>query len=119
MSLYGRSVYGRCVTLEDMIYQMKYKIIYVHLRSIVTACTLRGNYGRSENCPFSNLCQKTTNIYLCVIILLICVNRRITMSLVISEDIVQASGLSEKELVLELIILLFQRKKLVLVKRLN
>jgi predicted HTH domain antitoxin len=30
------------------------------------------------------------------------------MSLVISEDIVQASGLSEKELVLELIILLFQ-----------
>ncbi|MBD1214424.1 MAG: UPF0175 family protein [Dolichospermum circinale Clear-D4] len=34
------------------------------------------------------------------------------MSLVISEDIVQASGLSEKELVLELIILLFQRKKI-------
>ncbi len=34
------------------------------------------------------------------------------MSLVISEDIVQASGLSEKELVLELIILLFERKKI-------
>ena len=34
------------------------------------------------------------------------------MSLVISEDIVQASGLSEKELVLELIILLLQRKKI-------
>ncbi|MBE9230244.1 UPF0175 family protein [Cuspidothrix issatschenkoi LEGE 03284] len=34
------------------------------------------------------------------------------MSLVISEDIVQASGLSEKELVLELIIFLFQRKKI-------
>ncbi|WP_016952001.1 UPF0175 family protein [Anabaena sp. PCC 7108] len=34
------------------------------------------------------------------------------MSLVISEDIVQASGLSEKELVLELIILLFQSKKI-------
>jgi predicted HTH domain antitoxin len=29
------------------------------------------------------------------------------MSFIISEDIVQASGLSEKELVLELIILLF------------
>lgn len=41
------------------------------------------------------------------------------MSLVISEDIVQASGLSEKELVLELIILLFQRKKLVSVKHPN
>ena len=34
------------------------------------------------------------------------------MSFIISEDIVQASGLSEKELVLELIILLFQRKKI-------
>ena len=34
------------------------------------------------------------------------------MSLVISEDIVQASGLSQKELVLELIMLLFQRKKI-------
>ena len=34
------------------------------------------------------------------------------MSLVISEDIVKASGLSEKELILELIILLFQRKKI-------
>ena len=34
------------------------------------------------------------------------------MSLVISEDIVQASGLSEQELVLELIILLFERKKI-------
>jgi predicted HTH domain antitoxin len=34
------------------------------------------------------------------------------MSLVISEDIVKASGLSEKELVLELIIFLFQRKKI-------
>jgi predicted HTH domain antitoxin len=34
------------------------------------------------------------------------------MSLVISEDIVQASGLSEKELILELIILLFQIKKI-------
>ncbi|MDB9458450.1 UPF0175 family protein [Dolichospermum circinale CS-545/17] len=34
------------------------------------------------------------------------------MSVVISEDIVKASGLSEKELVLELIILLFQRKKI-------
>lgn len=34
------------------------------------------------------------------------------MSLVISEDIVKASGLSEKELVLELIILLFQRQKI-------
>ncbi|OBQ39275.1 MAG: hypothetical protein AN485_06320 [Anabaena sp. MDT14b] len=34
------------------------------------------------------------------------------MRLVISEDIVQLSGLSEKELVLELIILLFQRKKI-------
>jgi predicted HTH domain antitoxin len=34
------------------------------------------------------------------------------MSLVISEDIVQASGLSDKELVLELIILLFERKKI-------
>lgn len=38
------------------------------------------------------------------------------MSLVISEDIVQASGLSEKELVLELIILLFERKKISIVK---
>ncbi|TAF08339.1 MAG: UPF0175 family protein [Nostocales cyanobacterium] len=34
------------------------------------------------------------------------------MSLVISDDIIKASGLSEKELVLELIILLFQRKKI-------
>jgi predicted HTH domain antitoxin len=34
------------------------------------------------------------------------------MTLVISEDIVKASGLSEKELILELIILLFQRKKI-------
>ena len=34
------------------------------------------------------------------------------MSLVISDDIVKASGLSEKELVLELIIFLFQRKKI-------
>lgn len=34
------------------------------------------------------------------------------MSLVISDDIVKASGLSEKELILELIILLFQRKKI-------
>ncbi|MBD2627099.1 UPF0175 family protein [Trichormus variabilis] len=34
------------------------------------------------------------------------------MGIVISEDIVKASGLSEKELVLELIILLFQRKKI-------
>jgi predicted HTH domain antitoxin len=34
------------------------------------------------------------------------------MSLVISEDIVQASGLSEKELVLELIILFFERKEI-------
>lgn len=47
-----------------------------------------------------------------VIIYVICVNRRIIMSLVISEDIVKASGLSEKELVLELIIFLFQRKKI-------
>lgn len=38
------------------------------------------------------------------------------MSLVISEDIVQDSGLSEKELVLELIILLFERKKISIVK---
>ncbi|GCL40808.1 UPF0175 family protein [Anabaena sp. FACHB-1250] len=38
------------------------------------------------------------------------------MSLVISEDIVQASGLSEKELVLELIILFFERKKISIVK---
>ena len=38
------------------------------------------------------------------------------MSLVISEDIVKASGLSEKELVLELIILLFKRKKISLGK---
>ena len=38
------------------------------------------------------------------------------MILVISEDIVQASGLSEKELVLELIILLFERKKISIVK---
>ncbi|MFM6499019.1 MAG: UPF0175 family protein [Dolichospermum sp.] len=38
------------------------------------------------------------------------------MSLVISEDLVQASGLSEKELVLELIILLFERKKISIVK---
>jgi hypothetical protein len=35
MSLYGRSVYGRCVTLEDMIYQMKYKIICVRLLLLV------------------------------------------------------------------------------------
>lgn len=34
------------------------------------------------------------------------------MSLVISEDIVKASGLSEKELILELIILLFQKNKI-------
>jgi predicted HTH domain antitoxin len=34
------------------------------------------------------------------------------MSLVISEDIVKASGLSERELILELIIVLFQRKKI-------
>lgn len=38
------------------------------------------------------------------------------MSLVISEDIVKASGLSEQELILELIILLFQRKKISLGK---
>ena len=38
------------------------------------------------------------------------------MSLVISEDIVKASGLSEKELILELIILLFERKKISLGK---
>lgn len=38
------------------------------------------------------------------------------MILVISEDIVQASGLSEKELVLELIILFFERKKISIVK---
>jgi predicted HTH domain antitoxin len=34
------------------------------------------------------------------------------MSLVISDDIVKASGLSEKELMLELIIFLFQGKKI-------
>jgi predicted HTH domain antitoxin len=34
------------------------------------------------------------------------------MSLIISEDIVKASGLSEEQLTLELIILLFQRKKI-------
>jgi predicted HTH domain antitoxin len=34
------------------------------------------------------------------------------MSTIISEEIVKASGLSEKELILELIILLFQRNKI-------
>ncbi|HYW18778.1 MAG TPA: UPF0175 family protein [Nodularia sp. (in: cyanobacteria)] len=34
------------------------------------------------------------------------------MSLVISDDIVQASGLSEQELMLELIILLFQKNNI-------
>ncbi|BAB74504.1 UPF0175 family protein [Anabaena sp. FACHB-709] len=38
------------------------------------------------------------------------------MSLVISDEIVQASGLSEKELILELIILLFQKKNISLGK---
>ena len=38
------------------------------------------------------------------------------MSLTISDDIVKASGLSEADLLLELIILLFQREKLSLGK---
>jgi len=45
-------------------------------------------------------------------LVLTCIHYKKTMSMVISEDIVKASGLSEKELILELIILLFQRKKI-------
>lgn len=38
------------------------------------------------------------------------------MSLVISEDIVKASGLSEQELIIELVLLLFQQGKISLGK---
>ncbi|OAB57455.1 hypothetical protein AY600_12090 [Phormidium willei BDU 130791] len=38
------------------------------------------------------------------------------MSLVISEDIVKASGLSEQELIIELVLLLFQQEKISLGK---
>jgi len=38
------------------------------------------------------------------------------MSLVISEEIVKASGLSEQELIIELVLLLFQQEKLSLGK---
>lgn len=38
------------------------------------------------------------------------------MSLVISEDIVKASGLSEQELIIELVFLLFQQEKISLGK---
>ncbi|MBS0016925.1 MAG: UPF0175 family protein [Arthrospira sp. SH-MAG29] len=38
------------------------------------------------------------------------------MSLVISEEIVKASGLSEKELIIELVLLLFQQEKISLGK---
>ncbi|MEA5619183.1 UPF0175 family protein [Cronbergia sp. UHCC 0137] len=41
------------------------------------------------------------------------------MSFAISEEIVKASGLSEKELILELIILLFQKKKITIGKASN
>ncbi|MFP4415060.1 UPF0175 family protein [Coleofasciculus sp.] len=38
------------------------------------------------------------------------------MSLVISEEIIKASGLSEQELIIELVLLLFQQKKISLGK---
>ncbi|MFP5270030.1 UPF0175 family protein [Coleofasciculus sp.] len=38
------------------------------------------------------------------------------MSIVISEDIVKASGLSEQELIIELVLLLFQQEKISLGK---
>jgi predicted HTH domain antitoxin len=38
------------------------------------------------------------------------------MSIVISEDIVRASGLSEQELIIELVLLLFQQEKISLGK---
>jgi hypothetical protein len=41
------------------------------------------------------------------------------MSLIISEEIVKASGLSEQELTLELIILLFQQQKIGIGKAAN
>jgi predicted HTH domain antitoxin len=41
------------------------------------------------------------------------------MSLIISEEIVKASGLSEQELTLELIILLFQQQKISIGKAAN